>query len=148
MKRPLLICLLSTAFALSALPALSAFAADSTLSRASQDLGAASGLVVVGSLSALVGSGTLVVGSAEAVGDGVVVVLRGASNAVDGSATVTVKVSKEVAAQLSAAGAGALSVVAVSTGYALVLAGQVIAYIPNEIGQSLLHHERISGAAA
>lgn len=142
MKRLLLICLLCTAFS----PA--ADAADSTLSRASQDLGAASGLVVVGSLSALAGSGELVVGSVEAAGDGAVIVLRGASNATDASASASVRVSKEVASQLSNAGAGAVSVVAVSTGYALVLAGQAIAYIPNEVGKSLLHHQRVDGAAS
>jgi len=140
MKRLLLLCLLCTAFA----PA--ADAADSTLSRASQDLGAASGLVVLGSLSALAGSGELVVGSVEAAGDGVVIVLRGASNVSGASATASVRVSIEVGRQLSNAGAGAIEVVAVSTGYALVLAGQAIAYIPNEVGQALLHHQRLDAS--
>lgn len=143
MKRLLLTCLLCHALVLPA-----ARAADSTLSRASQDLGAASGLLVAGSLSAVAGSGELVVGSVEAAGDGVVIVLRGVSNAVDASATASLRVSGEVARQISAAGAGALTVVAVSTGYALVLAGQVIAYIPNEVGQALLHHQRLDGAAS
>jgi hypothetical protein len=35
-----------------------------------------------------------------------------------------------------------LQVIALSAGHALVLSGKVIAFIPNEHGQALLHHAR------
>ena len=38
----------------------------------------------------------------------------------------------------------AVSAVAMSTGHALVVSGQVIAFIPNELGKALLHHSRVS----
>ena len=35
-------------------------------------------------------------------------------------------------------------VTAISTGYVLSAAGEAIAFIPNEIGASLLHNERVT----
>lgn len=129
MKRLLAICLFCAASG-------AAFGASSELSRASEDLGAASAVVVGGSLSMLAASGQVVVASVEAAGEGSLVVLKGSADA--GQASL--RLSAQAARGLSLAAGTTVSVVALSTGYALVLAGKAIAYIPNEIGKSLLHH--------
>ena len=36
-----------------------------------------------------------------------------------------------------------VSVVAVSTGHVLVASGKAIAFIPNELGKSLLYHSKV-----
>ena len=72
----------------------------------------------------------------QASADGVVLVLKGASGAVETSATV----SNEAA---QAAGVGtSVQVVAESTGYALMGAGVLLAFVPNPIGRSLLYSAR------
>jgi hypothetical protein len=38
----------------------------------------------------------------------------------------------------------AVTVTAVSAGWVLSTAGQVIAFVPNELGKALLHNERIT----
>ena len=104
----------------------------------------ASGIVLLGSMSMLAGSGEVVVTGLEKVADGSVLALKGASNA--GAASI--KLSGEAARGLSLATGTVLNVVAVSTGHALLLSGKIIAYIPNEIGKSLLHHSRVPAAGA
>jgi hypothetical protein len=70
--------------------------------------------------------------------DGVVLVLQGASGAVETSA----KVSQD-AVQAGSVGVGtSVKVVAESTGYALVASGVLLAFVPNEIGWSLLYSAR------
>ena len=74
----------------------------------------------------------------QASADGVVLVLRGASGAVETSA----RVSGE-AAQAAGVGVGtSVKVVAESTGYALIASGVLLAFVPNEIGRALLHSSR------
>jgi hypothetical protein len=137
MKRLLLISLLSLATA-------NVFAANgagesSELSRASEALSGAAGVIVLGSMSAVAASGYVVVASVETLADGSVIVLKGASDA----ATATVKLSAKAAEGLSRAVGQAVTVTAISTGYVLVMSGQAIAFIPNEVGQALIHHSRV-----
>lgn len=115
--------------------------------RGSTDLSNASALVAegaatvaYGSLSALAASGTVVVDSIEAAGDASVVVLAGASDA----AQATVRLSGRVAREASLAVGASVDVVAISSGYLLVAAGKVLAFVPNEMGRALLHHSRTS----
>jgi hypothetical protein len=75
----------------------------------------------------------------ETVADGVVVVLKGASDGV----TVSVRLSGNAAQGLSTAVGTAVTVTAISTGYVLVMSGTALAFIPNEVGQALLHHSRV-----
>jgi hypothetical protein len=98
-------------------------------------------VVVGGAMSMLEGSGTAVVESVEKVGESTVVVLKGA---VEGS-RVTLKMSGKVVTGASLAAGTAVSVVTMASGYALVVAGAVIAFIPNQAGKALLHHSRVSG---
>ncbi len=107
----------------------------STLSNASELV--ASGLAI-GSLSLLAGASEVVIVSAEKVGDGVILVLAGASEA----ARVTVNLSGKAVQGMALAVGTTVSVVAASTGYVLVCAGKVLAFVPNEAGKALLHHSK------
>ncbi|MES2148575.1 MAG: hypothetical protein V4508_02165 [Pseudomonadota bacterium] len=111
---------------------------SSELSNASELVAEGSALVVYGSLSAVAASGTVLVESVETAGDASLLVLAGASNA----GRAAVRLSGRAARGASNLAGSAISVVALSTGFVLVAAGQVIAFIPNEMGKALLHHSR------
>jgi hypothetical protein len=68
------------------------------------------------------------------VGNGIELSLKGVSNGVETSALVAKDVSVGVGTSVT--------VVANSTGYALMAAGRMIAFVPNEVARSLLHHSR------
>ncbi len=109
--------------------------AQSDLSEASA-LGAS--VVVLGSMSMLAASGEAVVRSVEAAGEGSVIVLEG----VAGAASATIQLSGQAAKGLSVAAGTVVKVSVIATGHVLILAGKVIAFIPNEIGKGLLHQSR------
>lgn len=111
----------------------------SGLSNASGLIAQGSATVVYGSLSAVAASGTVVVESVQVTGDASMVVLAGAADA----ASATVRLSGNMAQGASLVAGTSVGVVAVSTGYVLVAAGKVLAFIPNEIGRALLHHSRV-----
>jgi hypothetical protein len=111
------------------------------LSSASQLVAEGSATVVYGSLSAIAASGSAVVASVEVVADASIVVLAGALDA--GKASV--RLSGRAAQGASVAVGTAVDVVAMSTGYMLVAAGKVLAFVPNEAGKALLHHSRVDG---
>jgi len=121
------------------LPGLAHADGSRNLSRGSEGLSEGSAVVVGGSLSMLVASGMVVVASVETVGEGIVVVLKGASEA--GGASI--RMSAKAAEGLSLAAGTVVSVVAMSTGHMLVLSGKAIAFIPNEVGKALLHHSKV-----
>ena len=75
----------------------------------------------------------------QVVGESVVVVLAGASEA----ASVTIRLSAAAAVGTSLVAGAAVSVVLIASGTVLIVAGEAIAFIPSEIGKSLIHHERI-----
>jgi hypothetical protein len=111
----------------------SAQAQHSTLRGSDASVGAS----VIGALSAawIAYEGSeFVVTSARVVGNGIELSLRGVSNGVETSALV---------ARDASVGVGtSVKVVAESTGYALIAAGRMIAFVPNEVARSLLHHSR------
>ncbi len=111
---------------------------STAMSNGSELAAEGSALVVYGSLSAVAASGTAVVGSVEAAGDASVVVLAGAS----GAAQAAVRLSGRAARAASLVVGTSVEVVATSTGHLLVAAGNVVAFIPNEIGKALLYHAR------
>ena len=142
MKRlPVLISLLC--FTVFTAPARADAHGGSQLSNASEALSAAAGFVVLGSMSAVAASGYVVVASVETVADGVVVVLKGASAGAEASVQASVQLSGAAAQGLSDAAGKAVTVTATSTGHMLILSGKVLAFIPNELGKSLLHHSRV-----
>lgn len=130
-----LICALLLAAACVSGPAL----ARGGASEASVMLPAASGLVVLGSMSMLAGSAGVVVTAVEAAGEGTVLVLKGVSN----GATASVRLSGEAARAASVAAGTVVEVSAYATGYLLVASGKAIAFVPNEIGTAMLHHSRV-----
>lgn len=75
----------------------------------------------------------------EAASAGTVWVLERASD----GARASVTLSAQVAGGVSVVAGTAVLVTAFSAGWVLSAAGQAIAYIPNQIGQALLHNEKI-----
>ena len=107
-------------------------------STASQASFAGSGMVVEGVSSLVLVGGELVVDAVKTVGEKSVLVLR---NVADGS-RVSVQITGEVIGATSMAIGTTVVVVATATGSLLSAAGQAIAFIPNEVGKSLLFHAR------
>lgn len=86
---------------------------------------------------ALVASGAnLTVRAVEASAEGMTWVLE---RAADGA-----RASLKVAGNASIAVGTSVVVTAVATGHVLSVAGQAIAFIPNDIGAALLHNERVT----
>jgi hypothetical protein len=88
----------------------------------------------------LSGTAALTVISVEASADGVVWIVERASDGVRG----TVRFTRELAGALSIAAGEMITVVAMGTGWLLCSAGKAIAFVPNEIGSTLLYSQRIS----
>jgi len=134
MQRVLAVSLIS--LALAGGPAFAAPpGAPSAPSQASANLSA---VVVGGSILTVAAAGSVVVASVRTVGDGLEIVLE---SAVDAS-RATVRLSSKVAGGLSLATGTVLEVVTASTGQVLVMSGKAIAFLPNEAGKALLHHDR------
>ena len=76
----------------------------------------------------------------ESTARGTVWVLERASD----GARLSVEFSGKVVAGAATSIGTAVVVTAISTGYVLSAAGEAIAFIPNEIGASLLHNERVT----
>jgi hypothetical protein len=110
------------------------------LSNASGAVLNGSAVLVGGSLYTFAAGGAMVVASIEVVGDASVVVLKGAADGVSAS----VRLSGEAAHQASLVAGASVEVVAISTGYILVTAGRVLAFVPNELGRALLHSSRVA----
>ena len=136
--------------AAAAIAALSTFgspgaqAAQSELQRGSDASVVGSASVVGGSILLLAGAGYLVVKSVETVADGVVVVLKGASQAGE----VSIKLSGKALHGVSMAVGGTVQVVAIASGTVLVVSGEVLAFLPNELGKALLHHAPVSARSS
>ncbi len=109
------------------------------VSRASEALSGAGNTVIQGSLTGITASGSLIIESVKASASGVVMVLHASADA----ASVTLQLSGEVLKQAALASGTVIEVSAVSTGHLLISAGKVIAFIPNELGKALLHHEKV-----
>ena len=90
---------------------------------------------------ALLASGAaFTVVAVEAASEGTVWVLERASD----GARASVTLGAAAAGGLSVAAGTAVVCTAMSTGWVLSTAGRVIAFVPNELGSALLHHERIT----
>lgn len=130
MKRALLVSLLYCACALAQ--------ANGDLSGPSRLSANGSAEILGGSILSVAAAGSVVVIGVQASAEGVVLVLQGAGEA----STATVRLSANAARGLSVAAGTVLDVVATSTGHVLVLSGKALAFVPNELGKALLHHER------
>ena len=95
---------------------------------------------VAAPVSLLSAGAALTVVAVEASATGTVWVLERASDGVRGS----VMLSADVARGASLLVGSAVLVTAVSAGWMLSAAGKVIAFVPNQLGRALLHHERVT----
>lgn len=95
---------------------------------------------VVAPSAVLVVGASFVVAAVETTARGTVWVLQRASD----GARVSVQFSGKVVSTAAESIGTAVVVTAISTGFVLSAAGEAIAFIPNEIGASLLHNERIT----
>lgn len=131
-RLPLAAALLTAALGLAA----PAARADTRASDAS-----ALSMVPVAAPAMLLSAGAaLTVVAVETASDGAVWLLERASD----GARASVRLSARAAGGLSVAVGTAVVVTAVSTGWLLSAAGQVVAFVPNTIGSALLHNERVS----
>lgn len=111
----------------------------SNVSNASNALSLATSTVIEGSIDVSAAAGSIVIESVAAVGDGIVIVAKGASDA----ASTTIKLSGRGVQQLGLASDTVLQVSAVVTGHLLIVAGKAIAFIPNEIGKELVYQAKL-----
>ena len=99
--------------------------------------GAVLSAIPAGILSAGV---TLVVVSVEVVGGATVWVLERASD----GARISLKVAGKLAEGVVVSAGAAVTVSVIGAGTLLSAAGQVIAFIPNEMGKALLYNEQVT----
>ncbi|MBO9688023.1 hypothetical protein [Roseateles chitosanitabidus] len=97
-------------------------------------------LSVVAPSAVLVGGAAFVVVAVESTARGTVWVLERASDGV----RISVEFSGKVLSGAATSVGTAIVVTAISTGYVLSAASEAVAFIPNEIGASLLHNERVT----
>ncbi|NRF69580.1 hypothetical protein HLB44_21485 [Aquincola sp. S2] len=132
---------LRTLCASAAAAALLTFTSQPVLAHnAASELSAVSMLpvaVVIAAPAALLSGGAmLTVAAVEVSAEGTVWVLERAS---DGA-----RASVKLAGQSAMAVGTGIAVTAISAGWLLSAAGQAIAFIPNEVGASLLYNERVT----
>jgi hypothetical protein len=131
-------------FALAALTLPLVFAPVARAHNASEDLSLLSALPVAVSVAAPVGvlsaGAAFTVVAVQATAIGAVWVLERASD----GARVSIELSAQGAKALSVGVGMAVNAVALSTGLALVVASEVICFIPDELGKALLYNERLT----
>jgi hypothetical protein len=123
--------------ALSALPVASVVGTASTVA-GSAAVGAAAVSVVPVAFS--VAGAVLVVKAVEVTARGTVYLLERASDGAVASVEITGRTASAVVAGVGTA----VTVSVIGTGVLLSAAGEVLAFIPNELGRALLHNERIT----
>jgi hypothetical protein len=127
--------------ALLAFGAATPAAAQESLERGSAaSLGASLALSESAAWIAYAGS-EFTVRAVSASANGVALSLLGVADGIEASAVI----AKEAAEAASLAVGTSVTVLAESTGYALVASGTLLAFVPNEVGRALLHHARYPG---
>lgn len=122
---------------LSALPVASVVGAGSAIAGS-----AAAGAVAVSAVPAAlaVSGAVLVVKAVEVSARGTVIVLERASD----GARASVELSGRAASGVVAGVGTAVAVSVIGAGVVLSAAGEVLCFIPNELGRALLHNERLT----
>lgn len=98
------------------------------------------GIVLSGSVSAVAASGQLIIETVEAGADTVTIVVKASGKA----ASATIKLSGKAIKKVGFVAGQAIEMSAITTGYFLVLSGKAVAFIPNEVGQALIDHKKVS----
>lgn len=91
--------------------------------------------VVMTPIIALHAGSRMVVESVRLSGQTAIVVLQGTAS----SAKAVVEISADVASRAGLSARQAVDVVAQGSGYLLIASGQVLAFVPNALGNSLIH---------
>ncbi len=120
--------------ALSALPVASV-----VLSTAAAATAASAAVAIPVALS--VAGSQLIIKSVQVSGDAVVYVLERAADGAQASVRVSIGSASYSIKQVDTA----VNVVIISAGVMLVATGEVLAFIPNELGRALLHSAKLSG---
>ena len=114
--------------------------ATTTLTRAASEASALSalpiGMLSAGPVAIVAVDANLTVRAVETSADGATWVLE---RAADGA-----RASVKLAGNASVTVGSSVVVTAVAAGHVLSVAGQAVAFIPNEIGAALLHNERVT----
>lgn len=121
---------------LSALPIASVAVAGSAASTA---VGASAAAAVTLPAALLVGGAVVVVTAVEVSATGVVMVVERASD----GASATLALSTNVAGASAVAVGTSLTTTVLASGVLLSAAGEVIAFVPNAIGEALVYNERL-----
>ncbi|MCX9156252.1 hypothetical protein OPU71_08975 [Niveibacterium sp. 24ML] len=100
------------------------------------------GAVLGGTAEALSSGAELSVVAVEHGSEASVLVLQNIGNGLE----VSVKLTGQAAGGASVAVGSTVQVLTEAAGYLLTSGGKAIAYVPNEIGKSLLQHTRLTGA--
>ncbi len=127
----------------SAAPALAAREASQASAQSSAAVSSAIAAVVGGTAEALSAGGELSVVAVEHGSEATVLVLRQIGSGLE----VSVKLAGQAAGGLSVAVGTTVQVFTEAAGYVLTSAGKAIAFVPNEVGNTLLHHTRLTEAA-
>ncbi len=98
------------------------------------------GIVLSGSVSAVAASGQLVIETVEAGAETVTIVVKASGKA----ASATIKLSGKAIKKVGFVAGQVIEMTAISTGHFLVLSGKAVAFIPNEVGQALINHKKVS----
>lgn len=108
------------------------------------------GLVVEGTLSVVAASGQVTIETVQKTDDAIILVVRGlvkagalSANAASEVSTASLKLSGKAIEKVAFAAGQTLEISAVTTGHFLVFSGKALAFIPNEVGQALLEHEKV-----
>jgi hypothetical protein len=136
------LCLTLLPLCLAALPA-HAQNASAASAASSAALSYATASVVGGTASALAAGASLTLVAIEKAGEAVVWVLKDVST----GATVSIRASGRVVGAASMAVGAAIAVTASAAGYALYSAGRMIAFVPSEIGRSMVYHAPLKRTA-
>jgi hypothetical protein len=128
----------SVLFTLNAAHADSLTSASQASVRASTAISTGSGVVIEGVSSLILAGGELIVEGVSTIGSKTVLVLKHVAN----GALVSVEVTANIAGAASLAVGTTVNVITEVAGSMLVASGRAIAFIPNEVGKSLLFHAR------
>jgi hypothetical protein len=110
-------------------------ASNASLKNASAGLG----VLVAGSAMLVSGTGMYVVHSVQQVGEVSVLVLKSSAEGV----STTIELSGKGIKELALVSGAIIQTSATATGHVLMFSGQIIAFIPNQIGMALIHHEKV-----
>jgi len=124
-------------------PPAFATGASETGSAASAGISLATASMIVGGLPYFPNPGKWVVESVSHVGGDLVLGLKNMSEGASDAASATLKVSETAVGKASVGVGQSVQMVTVGAGMAISLAGSVIAYIPSEVGKSLVHHSQM-----